>query len=146
MPRFQNVWPGCDRPEGKLAEAEVAGVRLTHPDKVLYPDQGITKLDLARYYEQVAEWMLPHRGEPADCLVRCPAGSGRKVFLSKASWRGQPAKRCGASKSKRKARARTIWSWTTSPGLVSLVQMGVLEIHVWGSRADKVGTARPPDV
>jgi len=42
------------------ADDEFAGVRLSHPDKVLYPDQGLTKRDLAKYYAQVADWMLPH--------------------------------------------------------------------------------------
>ena len=37
--------------------AEIAGIKLTHPDRVLYPGQGITKLELAQYYEQVADWM-----------------------------------------------------------------------------------------
>ncbi|MBV9393960.1 MAG: hypothetical protein JOZ84_06065, partial [Methylobacteriaceae bacterium] len=41
-------------------EIEIAGVRLTSPDKVLYPEQGITKRDLANYMVAVADWMLPH--------------------------------------------------------------------------------------
>lgn len=42
------------------ASIDVAGVQLTHADKVLYPEQGITKRDLAAYYAAVAEAMLPH--------------------------------------------------------------------------------------
>src|SRR6185503_426253 len=42
------------------AAAVVAGVRLTHPERVLYPPRGVTKLDLARFYESIADWILPH--------------------------------------------------------------------------------------
>ena len=73
-------------PRGKKAvnaDGEVAGVRLSHPDKILYPDDGITKLDLATYYEKVAKWMLPHVENRLLTLVRCPAGSGRKCFFQK---------------------------------------------------------------
>ena len=59
------------------------GVRLTHPDKVLYPDQGITKHDLAKYYTQVADWMLPHVVDRPLAIVRCPAGSGKPCFFQK---------------------------------------------------------------
>src|SRR5436189_5979248 len=63
--------------------SEVAGVRLSHPDKVLYPKDGFTKLDLANYYEQAAPWMLPHVENRLLSLVRCPAGSGVKCFFQK---------------------------------------------------------------
>ena len=63
---------------------EIAGIKLTHPDRVLYPGQGITKRELAKYYEQVADWMLPHiKGRPLT-LVRCPAGLQEAMLLSKA--------------------------------------------------------------
>jgi len=52
----------------------VAGVRLTHPDRVLFPGVGATKLDLARYYETIADWMLPHVVDRPLTLVRCPNG------------------------------------------------------------------------
>ena len=65
------------------ANDEFAGVRLSHPDKVLYPDQGITKHDLAEYYAQVADWMLPHVVDRPLAIVRCPAGSGKPCFFQK---------------------------------------------------------------
>ena len=50
----------------------VKGLRLTNPDRVLYPDIGLTKAGLVRYYEQIGDWMLPHvKGRPLT-LVRCP--------------------------------------------------------------------------
>jgi bifunctional non-homologous end joining protein LigD len=119
------------------AYGEVAGVRLSHPDKILYPADGITKLDLAQYYEQVADRMLPLVVNRLISLVRCPAGSGQKCFFQK-----HPGK--GAFEELRRYRVRE--KTATEEYLViqklsdviSLVQMSVLEIHVWGSRADQI--------
>ena len=58
-------------------------VTITHPDKVLFPDSGITKGDLAAYYERVSEWMLPHvRGRPIS-MQRFPGGITGKGFFHK---------------------------------------------------------------
>ncbi len=111
---------------------EIAGVRLTNAGKVLYPEDGITKLDLARYYEQVAERMLPElRGRPLT-LVRCPEGYRGQCFYQKhgnatvpEALRRIPVAEKGGVKSYLVA--------DDLAGLVALVQMGVLEIHVWGA-------------
>lgn len=69
--------------EGAGAETSVAGVEITKPDKVLYPDDGITKLEVARYYDAVAEVMLPHLvGRPVN-MQRFPDGIGRFSFYEK---------------------------------------------------------------
>ena len=59
-------------------------MRITHPDRVLYPTQGATKRDLARYYEAVAESDPAARRRPPDALVRCPEGVGEDVLLPEA--------------------------------------------------------------
>ena len=54
--------------------ATVAGVRISHPARLIYPDLGISKLQLARYYEKIADWIVPHVvGRPLT-LLHCPAG------------------------------------------------------------------------
>jgi bifunctional non-homologous end joining protein LigD len=117
--------------------AEVSGVRLTSPHKVLYAPQGITKLDLARYYEAVADWMLPHVSNRPLTLVRCPAGHDGHCFYQKHM---DPS----AADSIRRVRvdaepdAQPYGAVDSPAGLVSLVQMGVLEIHTWGSRRDRL--------
>ena len=58
------------------AQTIIAGVKLSHADKVLYPGQDLTKQDLAQYDGQVADWMLPHVANRPISLVRCPAGEG----------------------------------------------------------------------
>lgn len=70
---------------------EVAGLRPTHPDCVLYADQAISKRALARYYEAVVDWIVPHvTGRPLS-LVRCPEGQRRgQCFLQRHAWPSVP--------------------------------------------------------
>src|SRR5829696_9860273 len=72
-------------------EIEIAGVRLTSPDKVLYPEQGTTKRALAEYYLAVADAMLPHVAERPITLVRCPTGREKKCFYQRHAGSGVPA-------------------------------------------------------
>jgi len=116
--------------------AAVAGVRLSHPDKVLYPEDGITKLDLARYYEQAIRWMLPHVENRLLSLVRCPAGSGKKCFFQKHPGQGT-SEHLRRFEVTEKQKTEEYLALYDLEGLVSLVQMGVLEIHLWGSQADQ---------
>jgi bifunctional non-homologous end joining protein LigD len=118
-------------------EIQVAGVRLTHPDRVLYPAQGLTKRDLALFYESIADWILPHlEGRPLT-LVRCPEGAEKECFYMKHSgvW-APPALRRVFIKEKTKQGEYLVVD--DLAGLVSLVQMGILEIHTWNSRAEKL--------
>lgn len=114
---------------------EVAGVALSHPDKVLYPEDGYSKLDLAKYYEIAAEWMLPHVAGRLLSLVRCPAGSGQKCFFQKHPGEGT-SELLSRTSVEEKNGPEDYLSVKDLPGIISLVQMGVLEIHIWGSRAD----------
>jgi bifunctional non-homologous end joining protein LigD len=116
---------------------EFAGVRLTSPDKVLYPEQGITKLELATYYEQVADWMLPHLVERPLVLVRCPEGRQKTCFYQKHPAVGTPEnlRRIPIREAKKTEEYVVV---DDVGGLISLAQIGALEIHAWGSRADKL--------
>ena len=110
----------------------VAGVRITHPDKLMFPRLGLTKLDIAKYYESVGKWMLPHvKGRPLT-LVFCPTGVGEgctylrhtKVWGPKAIHR---------VRIREKTKVGEYMVVDTLEGLVSLAQMNVLEIHTWNS-------------
>ena len=120
---------------GDPSHVEIAGVTLSHPDKILYPESAITKFDLAQYYEQVAKWMLPHVENRLLSLVRCPAGSGAKCFYQKHPGEGtsEMLRRFTVTE---KSKTEEYLTVDSVAGLVSLVQMGVLEIHTWGSQAD----------
>lgn len=54
----------------------VAGVRISHPERVVFPEARFTKLDLARFYERIARWALPHLAGRPLTLLRCPDGAG----------------------------------------------------------------------
>ena len=112
----------------------VAGVRLTHPEKVLYPEQGITKQDLADYYLAVADRMLPHVARRPLTLVRCPAGSEKKCFYQRHAGSGVPDE---LGEVPIAGFAEPYLYIKDTAGLIALVQMGVLEIHPWGARIDR---------
>jgi bifunctional non-homologous end joining protein LigD len=119
--------------------AEVAGVPLTSPDRVLYEGMGLTKLDLARYYERVADWMLPHVADRPLSLVRCPQGRDGECFFQKHVGDTFPeAVGRVAIPEKEGDEAKLYGTVDSVAGLVALVQMGVLEIHLWGARTDRL--------
>jgi bifunctional non-homologous end joining protein LigD len=117
-------------------EIELAGVRLTSPDKVLYPEQGITKRDLADYYIAVADWILPHVARRPITLVRCPTGRQKKCFYQRHAGSGVPSELSEVEISGFEESGAYLYI-TDVKGLVALVQMGVLEIHPWNARADR---------
>jgi bifunctional non-homologous end joining protein LigD len=125
------------RPLGSLIPARVAGVELTHPDKILYPDPGIRKQTLALFYESIADAILPHLEGRLLTLVRCPEGAGRPCFFVK----HPPASRAAHIRTVRireKAKLDSAFFIDSLPGLISLVQMDALEIHTWNSRVEEL--------
>ena len=115
-------------------ETTVEGVRLTHPDKVLYPEQGISKGDLAVYYAAVAPHMLPHVAHRPITMVRCPTGRQKKCFYQRHAGSGVPPE---LRQIEVPGFAEPYLYITGVAGLIALVQMGVLEIHPWGVRTDR---------
>ena len=125
----------------------VAGVSISHPDRVMYPApptsvdvstrKPITKLDVATFYERIADWIVPHlRGRPLT-LVRCPAGLSGECFYMKHSkvW-APPALRRVRIQEKTKVGDYLVAD--NIAAIVSLVQMDVLEIHTWNTCIDRV--------
>jgi bifunctional non-homologous end joining protein LigD len=110
---------------------DLLGVRLTHPDRVYYPDLGFTKLDLALYYVSIADAVLPLlEGRPLT-LVRCPDGVGGETFYQKhpGFWTPPQVKRLAVP-----GETEEYLYVDSVPGLVALAQAGILEIHPWNSR------------
>lgn len=94
-------------------------MRLTHPDRVLYPGEGVTKADLARYYEAVAEWALPHIAGRPLTLVRCPQGRSGKCFYLRSS-REATAVAAYSTRAREGAPVSTPLAWKElTPGLDS---------------------------
>jgi bifunctional non-homologous end joining protein LigD len=118
----------------------VAGVGISHPERVIYQDLGATKLDVARYYDDVAEWMVPHLiGRPLT-LLRCSeavdptADKGGGVILRHAKAWGPAALRRVNIQELHKTGEYLVAD--THKALVSLAQMGVVEVHTWNSEAE----------
>jgi bifunctional non-homologous end joining protein LigD len=112
------------------------GVRLTHPDRILYPGTTLTKLDVARYYASIRDWILPELSRRLLTLVRSPA-IGMRTFYQKHI--GPEAPEAIRRFDIDGADEPEIYPYIDDlPGLIGLVQMGVLEIHPWGSRVDKL--------
>lgn len=119
---------------GASERVTVGGVAISNPGKVLYRTGSLTKLDLARYYEQVAEWMLPHVADRPLTLVRCPHGRERDCFYQKhPDSRGFPDTLHTTDIVERGGPSEYFYV-TSVGGLVSLAQLGALEIHAWNSR------------
>ncbi len=118
------------------AETVIGRVRLSNPEKVLYPEQGTTKRALAEYYLAVADHMLPHVRQRPITLVRCPAGRHRKCFYQRHAGSGVPAE-LGKVEIPGFEESGDYLYIDGPAGLVALVQMGVLECHPWGAKIDR---------
>jgi bifunctional non-homologous end joining protein LigD len=109
---------------------DISQVRLTHPERILWPEPGITKQGLADFYAEIADWILPHvTGRPLS-LLRCPSGTSAKCFFAKHPWQGLDDS-VGRVEVGEKEPMLVIEDLA---GLINMVQAGVVEIHPWGSR------------
>ena len=115
----------------------IAGVPISHPDRLIYPDLEISKIQLARYYENIADWIVPHiKGRPLT-LVHCPAGVAAPCqYLKHAKQWGPSALR--RVKIQEKAKVGEYLVADNIEAVVSLAQMGVVEIHTWNSTDDDI--------
>ncbi|MBA3677316.1 MAG: DNA polymerase domain-containing protein [Sphingosinicella sp.] len=118
----------------KSSETIIAGVRLSSPDKVLYPDQGITKQQLAEHYVTVADLMLPHVASRPLTMVRCPIGQEKKCFYQRHAGSGVPEQ---LHEVKVPGFDDPYLYVKDVQGLVAMVQMGVLEMHPWGVTVER---------
>jgi len=127
--------PRAARPAAEAASVD--GVRITHPDRVLFASPARTKLDLARYYAAIADRLLPEiAGRPLS-LVRRPDGLGGPAFFQKHAGPGFPAavRRVPIDEAGGKALYLAV---ADREGLLALAQMNTVELHPWSARADDV--------
>ncbi len=119
----------------KESTLATAPVRLTHPDKILDNETGLTKQQLADYFWAVAPHMLPHiEGRPLS-LVRCPEGSGKPCFFQKhTNQMLPPGVETVEMPDKKTGKLEPYITLSTPEALAGLAQIGVLEIHPWGSK------------
>jgi bifunctional non-homologous end joining protein LigD len=143
-PTVQNA-PAARKPRAAERQAAMAAsartpvktarsdVRFTHPDRVYWPDAGVTKQDLADYYRSVWDWMAPQIVNYPLSLLRCPDGIQGQCFFQKHASAGLDDERL---RSVIDGKGRQVIAVKDLDGLLSLVQAGVLELHVRGSTID----------
>lgn len=124
---------GC----GKELKVKIAGVDVSNPDREMYPEVGVTKADLARYYRQVAGLMLPHLEDRPLSLVRCPQGHEKQCFFQKHEMKGLPDSVHTITIEEKEGTGEYLYLRDLE-GLIALVQLGTLEFHPWGSRVDRL--------
>jgi bifunctional non-homologous end joining protein LigD len=110
----------------------VGGVRVTHPDKLVYKAEQVTKRGLIDYYRAVAKLMLPHVVNRPLSIVRCPDGADGDCFFQKHASAGFP-EAFGHITIKEKEAKGDYLTIDGEDGLIAAVQMGALELHIWGS-------------
>lgn len=110
-------------------------VRITHPERVVFPEDGITKGDLAAYYRELAPLLLATMAGRPLSLVRCPDGIGGKCFFQKHG-AGNLGKEIGSVRIREKDGDEEDYLCVADArGLLECVQMGAIEFHAWGSHA-----------
>jgi bifunctional non-homologous end joining protein LigD len=138
--------PRHERSASRVAGDDVAalvkqlplGFALTNLDKVLYPEQNITKAQLVAYLAVVADWMLPHIDDRPLTLVRCPEGRTKPCFFQKKIYPGAPKAIQTVEIREEGGETVDYMKVRDMPGLIGLAQLGTLEVHIWGCRADKL--------
>lgn len=129
MPELQKVTVS----DAKQQRLKIAGVSLSNPQRVLYPTQGLTKSDLAVYYAEIAEWIMPHVQNRPLSLVRCPAGVTDECFFQK-----HPGSTISDTVPRVNLDGKRGLYIEKLADLMHIVQVGALELHTWGSTVDNV--------
>lgn len=116
-----------------IAAAKAAGIDLTHPERVVYPGQGVTKADLVAYYAAVAERMLPYAANRPLSLLRCPQGPQKYCFFQKHDTGGFPDAMKSLPIVEKDGTKENYFYIENLAGLIAGTQMNVLEWHLWGA-------------
>ncbi|WP_255324819.1 non-homologous end-joining DNA ligase [Rhodanobacter sp. OR444] len=127
----------------RQAGQTTGGIVISHPERVVYPDDGITKQQVADYYASVMKWFLPGvAGRPVS-VIRCPEGTAKTCFFQKHMIQG--LKHVGSARLKEESGAQASYIYLRdAASVIELVRFGVLEFHPWGAtieqpdRADRV--------
>jgi bifunctional non-homologous end joining protein LigD len=110
----------------------VSEITITHPDRVVFANDGITKQQVADYYMAVMDWFLPGVSNRPTSVVRCPEGVTKACFFQKHMIPG--LHRVGAMKLKEETGAQAVYLYPEGPAsVIELVQFGAIEFHPWGA-------------
>ena len=115
---------------------DLAGVTVTHPERIVFPELNLTKGALVAYYAQVASVMLPELARRPVSLVRCPQGRGKACFFQKHDSGMFPKTVHQVDVTGSDGKTEPYLYVEDAAGLLACVQMGTIEFHGWGSRVD----------
>jgi bifunctional non-homologous end joining protein LigD len=126
----------------KAPKASASSVKISHPDRLIFPDSPVTKGDLAAYYDAVAPILLPFAAHRPISLVRCPQGRGKHCFFQKhdAGSFGDHVHHVDIRE--KDGSVEPYLYVDDADGLLTCVQMGTIEFHGWGAPA---GNVEKPD-
>lgn len=130
---------GVDASSTATGKPVVAGVQISNPQRVIDPQSGTTKLQLAQFYEQVTDWLMPYLNNRPVALLRAPEGiAGEQFFQKHAEHLAIPnIKQLDQKLDPGHARLMEI---DTVSALIGAVQMGCIELHTWGANSDRIET------
>jgi bifunctional non-homologous end joining protein LigD len=118
------------------AKTKASGLKISNPERVIDPTTGLRKIDLVRYYESIAERMLPHLKNRPVSLVRAPTGITGELFFQKHSESKMPGVKDLDS---------ALWpehaallAVDSAQGLISAAQMNAVEFHTWNSKIARI--------
>jgi bifunctional non-homologous end joining protein LigD len=120
-----------------LPDKAMPATELTHPERVVFPEDGISKAQVAAYYEAVARWLLPELAQRPISLLRCPDGVEAGCFFQKHHADSLGAGVHAVALEESSGRADYVYVEDLA-GVLSLVQMNTIEFHPWGAKVDDV--------
>ena len=113
-------------------EVKIDGITITNPDKIIYPKEKITKLDVVKYYKTVAKYMLPYLKNRVLCAIRCHGGINEECFFKK-----HPTTET-ENVNTIKINGEEYFYIKTEKDIIYQAQMGTLEFHTWGSKIKSI--------
>jgi bifunctional non-homologous end joining protein LigD len=121
----------------KSERLDVLGVSVSHPDRVIFKDVGVTKGELAQYYAAASPWILRDiAGHPVS-LLRCPEGIAGECFYQRSPGMGL-GKDVKPFRWRHKGKSYEYLYIENEKGLIEFVQMGAIELHPWGARVERI--------
>ncbi|WP_459202895.1 DNA ligase D, partial [Pseudomonas fragariae (ex Marin et al. 2024)] len=127
------------RKKAAQGKVDVAGTGISHPDRVIDSKSGTSKIELAQFYQSIADWILPYLNKRPVALLRCPEGIDGEQFFQK------HAEHLAIPHIRQLDRAldpghAALMEIDSVPALVGAAQMGAIELHTWGATRDKIET------
>ncbi|MCF5667503.1 DNA ligase D, partial [Pseudomonas marginalis] len=123
----------------KPAKKTSAAVTITHPDRVIDPQSGTRKQQLAQFYDSISQWILPFLRHRPVSLLRAPEGIEGEPFFQKHSERLAIPNIKHLDQALDPGHAR-LMEIDSARALIGAVQMGAVEFHTWGATSDKIET------